>query len=238
MTSRRRTGFSLVLSLLVMSIVLMTTITVASFVTIESRLTGQHHNKQRAKLNAVASLRLALAHLQQEAGPDRRMTARADIIANTTQPSWTWQTIRNPLWTGVWRSDQQLQPPSWLISGRPDQRPGSQSVNLYGMTDFFTDQWVPWQTDFTIPSNLLVPLVGNACANAHELATSTSPGRPDGRISLPRIGLPTRDSLPSAVPPRHNSSRKPCAAPRARGPVSSPDWRICPSAASTVASPR
>ncbi len=190
MTSRRRTGFSLVLSLLVMSIVLMTTITVASFVTIESRLTGQHHNKQRAKLNAVASMRLALAHLQQEAGPDRRMTARADIIANTTQPSWTWQTIRNPLWTGVWRSDQQLQPPSWLISGRPDQRPGSQSVNLYGMTDFFTDQWVPWQTDFTIPSNLLVPLVGNACANAHELATSTSPGRPDGRISLPRIGLP------------------------------------------------
>jgi Tfp pilus assembly protein PilX len=103
---RRRPGFSLVLSLVVMSVVLLTVITVASFVTIESRLSAQHQNFQRAKLNAAVSLRLALAHLQQEAGPDRRMTARADILANTTQPGWTWNTIRNPLWT-----DGRRQPP-------------------------------------------------------------------------------------------------------------------------------
>ncbi len=187
---RRRPGFSLVLSLVVMSVVLMTVITVASFVTIESRLSAQHQNFQRAKLNASVSLRLALAHLQQEAGPDRRMTARADILANTTQTGWTWNTIRNPLWTGVWRSDQQLQPPSWLVSGRHDQLPGTQSANLFGQADFYIDQWVPWQNDFTIPANLLVPLVGNTCASAAELATSTSPGKPDGRISLPRIALP------------------------------------------------
>ena len=187
---RRRPGFSLVLSLVVMSVVLLTVITVASFVTIESRLSAQHQNFLRAKLNAAVSLRLALAHLQQEAGPDRRMTARADILANTTQPGWTWNTLRNPLWTGVWRSDQQLQPPSWLISGRHDQLPGAQSANLYGQSDFYVDQWVPWQNDFTIPANLLVPLVGDACASGPELATSTSPGKPDGRISLPRIALP------------------------------------------------
>jgi len=187
---RRRPGFSLVLSLVVMSVVLLTVITVASFVTIESRLAAQHQNFLRAKLNAAVSLRLALAHLQQEAGPDRRMTARADILANTTQAGWTWNTIRNPLWTGVWRSDQQLQPPSWLVSGRPGQLPGAQSANLYGQADFYVDQWVPWQNDFTIPANLLVPLVGDACASLPELATATSPGKPDGRISLPRIALP------------------------------------------------
>jgi len=187
---RRRRGFSLVLSLVVMSVVLLTVITVASFVTIESRLSAQHHHHLRAKLNAAVSLRLALAHLQQEAGPDRRMTARADILANTTQPGWTWNSIRNPLWTGVWRSDKQLQPPSWLISGRHDQLPGTQSANLHGQADFYVDQWVPWQNDFTIPANLLVPLVGNTCASPAELATSTSPGKPDGRISLPRIALP------------------------------------------------
>lgn len=187
---RRRPGFSLVLSLVVMSVVLLTVITVASFVTIESRLAAQHQHYLRAKLNAAVSLRLALAHLQQEAGPDRRMTARADILANTTQPGWTWSTIRNPLWTGVWRSDQQLQPPSWLISGRPDQTPGAQSANLYGQADFYLDQWVPWQNDFTLPANLLVPLVGDACASGPELATATNPGKPDGRISLPRIALP------------------------------------------------
>jgi len=187
---RRRPGFSLVLSLVVMSVVLLTVITVASFVTIESRLAAQHQNFLRAKLNAAVSLRLALAHLQQEAGPDRRMTARADILANTTQPGWTWNTVRNPLWTGVWRSDQQLQPPSWLVSGRPDQLPGAQSANLYGQADFYVDQWVPWQNDFAVPANLLVPLVGDACASGPELATATSPGKPDGRISLPRIALP------------------------------------------------
>lgn len=189
-TPRRRPGFSLVLSLVVMSVVLLTVITVASFVTIESRLSAQHQNFLRSKLNAAVSLRLALAHLQQEAGPDRRMTARADILANTTQPGWTWSTIRNPLWTGVWRSDQQLQPPSWLVSGRPDQLPGAQSANLYGQSDFYVDQWVPWQTDFTIPANLLVPLVGDTCASGPELATATNPGKPDGRIILPRIALP------------------------------------------------
>ena len=59
---RLRPGFSLVLSLVVMSVVLMTVITVASFVTIESRLSAQHQNFQRARLNATVSLRLALAH--------------------------------------------------------------------------------------------------------------------------------------------------------------------------------
>jgi len=177
-----------------MSVVLLTVITVASFVTVESRLAAHHQNYLRAKLNAAVSLRLALAHLQQEAGPDRRMTARADILANTTQPGWTWKTIRNPLWTGVWRSDQQLQPPSWLISGRHDRTPGCQSANLSGKADFFDDQWVPWQNDFTIPSDILVPLIGDTCANAAELATISSPGRPDGRISLPRISLPDSQS--------------------------------------------
>jgi len=188
-----RAGFSLVLSLVVASVVLLTVVTVAAFVTVEARLSARQQQGLRAKLNAAVALRLALAHLQQEAGPDRRMTARADILANTTQPGWTWATLRNPLWTGVWRSDQQLQPPSWLVSGRPDQTPGAQSANLHGQADFYPDQWVPWQNDFTMPADRLVPLVGDACASGPELATSTNPGKPDGRITLPRIALPDAD---------------------------------------------
>ena len=190
---RLRPGFSLVLSLVVMSVVLMTVITVASFVTIESRLSAQHQNFQRARLNATVSLRLALAHLQQEAGPDRRITARADIIANTTQIGWTWLTLRNPLWTGVWRSDLQLTPPSWLISGRHDQIPGSQSVNLQGQSDFYPSQWVPWQMDYTYPSNQGITLVGDASASPAELPSGNYAGKPDGRIVLPRIRLPDSD---------------------------------------------
>lgn len=178
------------LSLVVMSVVLLTVITVASFVTVESRLAAHHQNYLRAKLNATVSLRLALAHLQQEAGPDRRITGRADLMANTTQAGWTWATIKNPLWTGVWRSDKQLQPPAWLVSGRHDQTAGCQSANLYGETNFYLDQWVPWQSDYTIPASQLIPLVGNASASPYELVSAASLGKPDGRISLPRVPLP------------------------------------------------
>ena len=213
------------LSLVVMSVVLLTVITVASFVTIESRLSASHQARLRAKLNAAVSLRLALAHLQQEAGPDRRITARADILANTTQAGWTWTTIRNPLWTGVWRSDQQLQPPSWLVSGRPDQQPGAQSANLYGEADFYADQWVPWQNDFTVPANLLVPLVGDASAGPAELPSTTSMGKPDGRITLPRIALPddyTQGSYCYWIGDEGIKARINVADPRTQPPTGSP----------------
>ena len=189
----QRSGFSLILSLVVMVFVILMMFSLASFITIESRVATHQQNQLRARLNAVVSLRLALGHLQQEAGPDRRITARADIIANTTQPGWNWLTLRNPLWTGVWRSDLQLQPPAWLISGRHDEIPGSQSVNLQGQSDFYASQWVPWQSDYAYPDTQGITLVGDASASPAELPSGNYAGKPDGRIVLPRISLPDTD---------------------------------------------
>ncbi len=80
--SKRSPGFSLILSLTVMAGIVMLLVTVSAFVMVESRAVMNQQLATRAKLNAIVSMRLALAHLQQEAGPDRRSTARADI----TQP--------------------------------------------------------------------------------------------------------------------------------------------------------
>jgi hypothetical protein len=176
-----------------MSFMILLLFSLASFITIESRVASHQQNQLRARLNAVVSLRMALGHLQQEAGPDRRITARADILANTTQPTWTWMTLRNPLWTGVWRSDLQLQPPAWLISGRHDEIPGSQSVNLQGQSDFYLSQWVPWQTDYVYPATQGITLVGDNSASPAELPSGNYAGKPDGRIVLPRITLPDTD---------------------------------------------
>ena len=186
----QRAGFSLIVSLVVMAFMILMMFSLASFITIESRVASHQQNQLRARLNAVVSLRIALGHLQQEAGPDRRITARADIIANTTQPGWDWRTLRNPLWTGVWRSDLQLQPPAWLISGRHDQIPGCQSVNLQGQSDFYPSQWVPWQTDYAYPATQGITLVGDTSASPAELPSGNYAGKPDGRIILPRISLP------------------------------------------------
>ena len=187
-----RRGFSLVLSLTMMAMMVMVVIVLAAFLSVESKLAKASQYRTQSKLHALVSLRLALAHLQQEAGPDRRMTARADLSADSNQSGWNWQTIRNPLWTGVWRSDRPVQPPAWLVSGRHDRPANSQSINLFARTDYEVDQWVPWQTDYypTI-GPMMITLVGNATALPAELANwPTTAGRPDGRITLPKVTLP------------------------------------------------
>jgi hypothetical protein len=170
----------------------MVVIVLAAFLSVESKLAKAAQYRTQSKLHALVSLRLALAHLQQEAGPDRRMTARADLGADSNQPGWNWQTIRNPLWTGVWRSDKPTQPPAWLVSGRHDRPANSQSINLFGKNDYDPDHWVPFQTDYYPTTGpMMITLVGDASALPAELMNwPTTPGRPDGRIVLPKVQLP------------------------------------------------
>jgi hypothetical protein len=190
-----------------MSFIVLLVLTLSAFIQIESQAAFHHQLAVRARLNAEAALRLALAHLQQEAGPDRRATARADFTATQTQPGRNWRQVINPMWTGVWRNDAMSTPPAWLISGRHDRPAGTQSVSLQSNFNPFVPAsstnirpnypegiWVPWQGDYTPPANLLVPLVGDATALGAEdavpnilNAAPATPGRPDGRVNLPKV---------------------------------------------------
>ena len=185
-----RDGFSLVLSLTIMALMLVVIITLVSFLKIESQLATNAVARSRARMQAMVSLRLALAHLQQEAGADRRTTARADICADTMQPGWNWTTIRNPLWTGVWRTDKPAQPPAWLVSGRHDRPAGIQSLSLVGTVAYDATPHLPWDSTYNPQGLNVVTLVGDASASAAELPSANSLGKPDGRITLPRIQLP------------------------------------------------
>jgi len=187
-----RRGFSLVLSLTIMAMMVMIVIVLAAFLSVESKLAKAAQYRTQSKLHALVSLRLALAHLQQEAGPDRRMTAQANLGADSNQAGWNWQTIRNPLWTGVWRSDRPTQPPAWIVSGRHDRPANSQSINLFGKNDYEADHWVPFQSDYyPTVGPMMITLVGDASALPAELMNwPTTPGRPDGRINLPKVQLP------------------------------------------------
>jgi hypothetical protein len=185
----RSRGFSLILSLTIMAAVVMLVVTISAFITIESRAAMNEQLATRARLNALVSMRLALAHLQQEAGPDRRSTARADI----TQPNVSTESLRNPMWTGVWRTDFPDLPPAWLVSGRGDQPAGTQTVSLFqnsangGSPDYHTGYWAPWQSDSTSGSGANTPLVGPGSA------LPASDGKPSGLVSLPKITLPDED---------------------------------------------
>jgi hypothetical protein len=179
----RSRGFSLILSLTVMAFVVMMVISLSAFITIESRAAMNQQLATRARLNALVSMRLALAHLQQEAGADRRATARADI----TQPGVSAGSLRNPMWTGVWRTDKPDLPPAWLVSGLGDQPAGTQTVSLFqtGSTpDYPAGYWAPWQTPPVGSSQDMIELVGLGSALP---AAGT---RPSGLVSLPKLTLP------------------------------------------------
>jgi hypothetical protein len=70
------------------------------------------------------ALILAIGELQKQAGPDQRVSARADLVAAQ----------QNPSWTGVWRADQPDSQPAWLVSGeKPDPtaaQPAQSSASL------------------------------------------------------------------------------------------------------------
>lgn len=181
-----RQGFSLILSLTIMAGIVMLVVTISAFVTIESRAAMNQQLATRARLNALVSMRLALGHLQQEAGPDRRSTARADI----TQPNVSPASLRNPMWTGVWRTDHPDLPPAWLVSGRGDQPAGTQTVSLFqtgSSPDYHPGYWAPWQNDATLATANLVPLVGTGSALA------AADGKASGLVSLPKVALPDED---------------------------------------------
>ena len=213
-TSKNRKGFSLILSLTMMAMIVFVVIVLAAFLNVESRAAATFHLATRARLNALMSGRLALAHLQQTAGPDRRSTATGDLAGVFSPPSPYVATLSNSEkisqgqrnWTGVWRTDKPDEPPAWLISGKGGQDVTKtstsftyQSVSLSGKTDYPTTPdntyWLPWSTDYpvnpTAPSSFAV-LVGNGSAvlepgSDGKYGTSDDV---DGRIALPKIPVP------------------------------------------------
>ncbi|WP_309398804.1 hypothetical protein [Cerasicoccus maritimus] len=66
-----------------------------------------------AKENARLGLLVALGQLQQAAGADQRVTARAEILGDGNYDA------SNQYWTGVWDTTDMSEDPVWLVSGSP-----------------------------------------------------------------------------------------------------------------------
>ena len=117
---RPRKGFSLVLSLTIMAGMVMLVIVLAAFLQVESKLALAHNGYMRARFNALVAAKIAIGQLQQLAGPDQRVTMRADLYAddsvapgavdaptipntlNPTAPVGRKLSHQKRYWTGVW----------------------------------------------------------------------------------------------------------------------------------------
>jgi hypothetical protein len=91
--SMRPRGFALVITLMLMMLLTLLAVGLLSLSTISLRSVGRSELEAQARANARVALMLAIGSLQKQAGPDTRVTARADIL----DP-------KNPPVLGVWRS--------------------------------------------------------------------------------------------------------------------------------------
>jgi type II secretory pathway pseudopilin PulG len=157
-------GFALVTSLMLVSLILLIALGLASLASIELRRTTLDSDAAQARVNARLALMMAIGQLQRTLGPDQRVSASADILGN--HPA-------EPHWTGVWRTTQPDGSPlfsrddlqgglrdtrfngnfnaadtvmEWLVSGEGDPRMGADeahSIRLHGDSDSKTAVRVP-----------------------------------------------------------------------------------------------
>ena len=128
------------LSLTIMAAMVMMVIVLASFLQVESRLAQSNAGFLRARFNALASARIAVAQLQVMAGPDQRVTMRADMFApdvvNPPPSNVPTTALANPnkptqfvhhqrrYWTGIWATGgvDSSKPRDWNVADPHDTR--------------------------------------------------------------------------------------------------------------------
>ena len=200
----KRTGFALLLSLVVVSFLILSFLTLSAFLTLETRSLVTAKNVAQAKLHAFMAARLALGHLQQTAGPDQRSTATGDFAGIAQSPSPENVTENFPsndfigqsYWTGVWRTDKPNEPPAWLISGKnisatlSSNHSGgilAQSYSLADTQDYLPSQWAPWQNNPEDGGSWILLVRARATqSDIKSLVESAGSANAEGQVLLPK----------------------------------------------------
>ncbi len=91
--SKARPGFALIISMTLMAFLLLLIVGLTALTTLETQSAIHTRNNTQARQNALTALGIAIGELQKYAGPDQRVTARADLQNDAAA---------SPLWTGVY----------------------------------------------------------------------------------------------------------------------------------------
>lgn len=107
--ARARDGFALLLAVALLAIAVLLAASLGTLVCVERSAAVSARRAAESRQNALLALHLALGRLQAAAGPDRRVTGRADLLPGS---------VGNPDWTGVWDAGEAPAGPlTWLVSG-------------------------------------------------------------------------------------------------------------------------
>ncbi len=94
-------AFVLVSTLLLVALATILVVTATMMAHVERKAASNTAKIEEARANALFALDVALNQLQREAGPDQRITARAEIL-DTNSTTLNTAAVKQPLWTGVW----------------------------------------------------------------------------------------------------------------------------------------
>ncbi|MFA6962525.1 MAG: hypothetical protein WC205_17345 [Opitutaceae bacterium] len=115
--SQSRRGFALLITITLLAFLVLLLVSLASLTRVETQVASNNQTLSQARQNALLALNIALGQLQKYAGPDQRVTARAEILSAVPA-------IGNAMWTGVWGNSQASSAISstdtllnWLVSG-------------------------------------------------------------------------------------------------------------------------
>jgi type II secretory pathway pseudopilin PulG len=122
----RPNGFALIATISVMVLLVMIALAMLSLTTIETRSARGTTHQAIAQANARLALMMAINDLQKFAGPDQRVTARADILQTSTT------SVENPNWIGVWKTTQESSGIEWPIIGKAPSGSGTTPYSLPG----------------------------------------------------------------------------------------------------------
>ncbi|MGC4017657.1 MAG: hypothetical protein QM755_24540 [Luteolibacter sp.] len=122
--SKRRRGFSLLVTLMMMMLLTLLALGLLSLSTITLRGSALEASRMKARSNARCALMLAIGQLQKNLGPDKRISAPSTLAAGKVAPA-------HEGWHGAWMSDtdtttsfpqgRQDRFAGWLVSTPPDQ---------------------------------------------------------------------------------------------------------------------
>ena len=138
-------GFALIITLSLSVLLTVLSLGLLSLSSISLRAGGRGDAAAQARANARMALMFAIGELQKEAGPDTRVTARADILKEDNPPvlgvwkSWGGEdhdSQGRPTSPGNYKSAKDNRFLAWLVSTGPDSLPdtseGNDTVPLLG----------------------------------------------------------------------------------------------------------
>ena len=88
--SKRHDGFALLVTIVLVAFLVLILVGLASFTRIETQVASNTQQQAQARQNALMALNIAVGQLQKYAGPDQRVTARADLQNTPGQPNSHW----------------------------------------------------------------------------------------------------------------------------------------------------